>query len=71
MLPGERRHSDGIALIKGLLIAVSRLSGDGLALSVCCADTSPKGRGFWTGKSDLLFSPELHDSDLQIEQNIL
>ena len=71
MLPGERRHSDGIALTKGLLIAVSWLSGDGLALSVCCADTSPKGRGFWTGKNKLLFSPELHDSDLQIEQNIL
>ena len=30
MRPGKRRHSDGIALTKGLLIAVSRLSGDGL-----------------------------------------
>ena len=40
------RRSDSIALTKGLLIAALRLSGDGLALSVCFADTSPKGRGF-------------------------
>ena len=29
-----------------MLIAVQRLSGDGLALSVCFAATSPIGRGF-------------------------
>ena len=29
-----------------MLIAVQILLGNGLALSVCCADTSPKGRGF-------------------------
>ena len=45
-LTENHKHSDSIALTKGLLIAVRRLSGDGLALSVCFADTSPKGRGF-------------------------
>ena len=40
------KRGDSIALTKGLLIAARRLSGDGLALSVCFADTSPKGRGF-------------------------
>ena len=39
------KRGDSIALTKGLLIAAQRLSGDGLALSVCFADTSPKGRG--------------------------
>ena len=39
-------HSDSIALTKRQLIAAWRLPGAGLALSVCCADTSPKGRGF-------------------------
>ena len=37
------RHSDSIALTKGLLIAARRLSGDGLALSVTFGDSSPKG----------------------------
>ena len=46
MLPKNHKRSDSIALTKGLLIAARRLSGDGLALSVCFADTSPKGRGF-------------------------
>ena len=32
---------------------------------------APKGRGFWTGKSDLLFSPELHFPDLQNRPNRL
>ena len=41
----KRRRSDSIALTKGLLIAAQRLSGDGLALSVCFAATSPIGRG--------------------------
>ena len=45
-LPVKRRRGDSIALTKGLLIAAQRLSGDGLALSVCFAATSPKGRGF-------------------------
>ena len=39
-------HCDSIALTKSLLIAAQRLFRAGLALSVCCADTSPKGRGF-------------------------
>ena len=39
------RRGDSIALTKGLLIAARQLSGDGLALSVCFSDTSPKGRG--------------------------
>ena len=39
------KRGDSIALTKGLLIAARRLSGDGFALSVCFADTSPKGRG--------------------------
>ena len=34
MLAGTGSRGDSIALAKGLLIAVSRLSGDGLALSV-------------------------------------
>ncbi len=46
MLAGTGSRGDSIALAKGLLIAVSRLSGDGLALSVTFGDTSPKGRGF-------------------------
>ena len=45
-LTEKRRRSDSIALPKNLLIDVWRLSGDGLALSVCFAATSPKGRGF-------------------------
>ena len=46
MLPEKHWHSDSIALTKSLLIAVSQLYPAGLALSVCFADTSPKGRGF-------------------------
>ena len=46
MLTTKRGRSDGIALTKSLLIAVSQLYPAGLALSVCFADTSPKGRGF-------------------------
>ena len=46
MLPENHKHSDSITLTEGLLIAAWRLSGDGLALSVCFAATSPKGRGF-------------------------
>ena len=49
MLTKNRERDDSIALTKGLLIAAQRLFRAGLALSVCCADTSPKGRGF--GKS--------------------
>ena len=45
-LPENYKRGDSIALTKGLLIAAWRHSGDGLALSVCFADTSPKGRGF-------------------------
>ena len=33
-LQKNKKHSDSIALTKGLLIAAQRLSGDGLALSV-------------------------------------
>ena len=46
MLTENHKRGDSIALTEGLLIAARRLSGDGLALSVCFADTSPKGRGF-------------------------
>ena len=42
----NRRHSDSLALTKALLIAARCLCITGLALSVCCADTSPRGRGF-------------------------
>ena len=45
-LPENHKRGDSITLTKGLLIAAWRHSGDGLALSVCFADTSPKGRGF-------------------------
>ena len=45
MLTAKYRPDDSITLTKGLPITVRRLSGDGLALSVCFADTSPKGRG--------------------------
>ena len=44
MLTEKSRRSDSIALSKNLLIAVRRLSGDGLALSVGLAPaSSPKG----------------------------
>ena len=43
MLQKNKKHSDSTALTESLLIAVWRLLGDGLALSVCFADSSPKG----------------------------
>ena len=45
MLTEKNRRSDSIALPKNLLIAVRRLSGDGLALSViaCAMPPLPKG----------------------------
>ena len=48
MLTENHKRGDGIALTKGLLIAVSRLSGDGLALSViaCAMPPLPKGEAF-------------------------
>ena len=45
MLTAKYRPDDSITLTKGLPITVRRLSGDRLALSVTCGDTSPKGRG--------------------------
>ena len=45
MLTENHKRGDSIALTEGLLIAARRLSGDGLALSVCFAATSPIGRG--------------------------
>ena len=45
MLQKNKKHSDSTALTESLLIAVWRLLGDGLALSVCFAATSPIGRG--------------------------
>ena len=45
MLQKNKKHSDSTALTESLLIAVWRLLGDGLALSVCFAATSPRGRG--------------------------
>ena len=44
MLTRKRTHSDNFALTKGGLIAVRRLFCRGLALSVTCGDSSPKGR---------------------------
>ena len=44
-LPENHKRNDSIALTEGLLIAAQRLSEDGLALSVCFAATSPRGRG--------------------------
>ena len=48
MLTEKSRRSDSIALSKNLLIAVRRLSGDGLALSViaCAMPPLPKGEAF-------------------------
>ena len=48
MLTEKSRRSDSIALPKNLLIAVRRLSGDGLALSViaCAMPPLPKGEAF-------------------------
>ena len=40
MMARTRRHSDSTALTESLLIAVWRLLGDGLALSVCFAATA-------------------------------
>ena len=45
-LTENRRAGDSVPLAKSLPIAAPRLFLAGLALSVCCADTSPKGRGF-------------------------
>ena len=57
MLTEMYRHSDSIALTKGLLIAARRLSGDGLALSVCFADTSPReGEAFRTMNREEVYS---------------
>ena len=40
MLQKDKKHSDSTALTESLLIAVWRLLGDGLALSVCFAATA-------------------------------
>ena len=49
MLTENHKRGDSIALTKGLLIAVSRLSGDGLALSViaCAMPPLPKGEALY------------------------
>ena len=49
-------HCDSIALTKSLPIAAQRLFRAGLALSVCCADTSPIGRGFGRPGHFLLYA---------------
>ena len=46
MLTANPRRCARIALTKSLPIAAQRLFRAGLALSVTCGDTSPKGRGF-------------------------
>ena len=43
-----------------MLIAVQMLFGDGLALSVCFADTSPKGRGFGSPQCFLYLFAEVY-----------
>ena len=40
-----------------MLIAVQMLFGDGLALSVCFADTSPRGRGFQNDEQGSKLTP--------------
>ena len=52
-LTERNRRSDSIALSKNLLIAVRRLSGDGLALSViaCAMPPLPKGEAFASRKA--------------------
>ena len=59
MLTENHKRGDGIALTKGLLIAVSRLSGDGLALSVIACAMPPllSRRGLGIPQS-FPFSPE-------------
>ena len=59
MLTEKSRRSDSIALPKNLLIAVRRLSGDGLALSVSLRSPAPPkgeplaGRAtfYWTSEA--------------------
>ena len=46
MLTKKLAPRDNLSLTEILLIAVRRLCRSGLALSVTCGDTSPKGRGF-------------------------
>ena len=58
MLTGKHnRYSDNFAQTKGLRVAARQRCLTGLALSVTCGDTSPKGRGLgkkmkfaWTAK---------------------
>ena len=54
MLTEKCRRSDSIALPKNLLIAVWRLSGDGLALSViaCAMPPLPKGEALACGEGE-------------------
>ena len=49
-----------------MLIAVQMLFGDGLALSVCFADTSPRGRG--TGVSA---KPTLDEQSLLYPETVV
>lgn len=46
LVPIKQQHSDKHWLFQSHLIAVFLFLGSILALSVCFADTSPKGRGF-------------------------
>ena len=52
MLTENHKRGDSIALTEGLLIAVRRLSGDGLALSViaCAMPPLPKGEALACGE---------------------
>ena len=45
LLQEKHRHSESIALTNSQFIAVRRPFRHGLALSVTCGDTSPRGRG--------------------------
>ena len=53
MLTENHKRGDSIALTEGLLIAVRRLSGDGLALSViaCAMPPLPRGEAFASRKA--------------------
>ena len=60
MLTANPRRCDSIALTKSLPIAAQRLFRAGLALSVTCGDTSPKGRGFGSRHRFLYLFGELY-----------
>ena len=57
-LTERNRRSDSIALTKNLLIAVRRLSGDGLALSVSLRSPAPPKGEPLAGRATSYWTPE-------------